>query len=1047
MAELAHQNFSEFFAAVHNHEAFDWQKRLAKEVLEEGWPEVIRVPTSCGKTSVLDLAVFQLATQADWEPSTRTAARRICFLVDRRLVVDDVTTHARRLSQAIRQAANGGHRNRILSVVARRLTNLAEDHGEILRVIRLRGGIYRDDTWAADPLTPTILVSTVDQIGSRLLFRGYAVSARSRSVQAGLLAFDTHIILDEAHLSTVFSSTLNRIRTYQKLADESPLPCERQLSSTRMSATVCTDGDERVFELLHKEREELRLQVRLNAHKTANLIKLEAESVTKRIQQEQPHKALRLEKQNRKKLVDTLAEISASLVRSKTNLGPSPPRVIVVVVNRVATARQIFEQLRKAISSDTGGRVILLTGRTRPFDRDRLLTEYLPSMKAGREAEPCGPLVVVATQTIEVGANLDFDALITEAAPLDSLRQRFGRLDRLGRRHQQGLPSPAAIVIRSDHALSTYSDPIYGSAVTRTWNWLVKAAKNGGCKPEGVFADWLAKAVKNDSCKSEGVFDFSINSVDTRLEKMTTGDLQLMLAPQREDPLLFPAHLDAWVQTNPRPETDPDVGPFLHGIGDSTADVQLIWRADLHPEAHSSWRDIVALMPPRTREALSVPVYEVQRWLNGGASAEITDVEGTEIPAPLSVRGRTLRKALRWRGKDDHQTHPIDASGVRAGDTLLVPALYGGADEFGWNPESAGPVADVAEESLVQLLASYPTEAFWRPKLRLRLHPSSLLTQERATAVQLGIFVNSASHAQRIGEDPWPAIRRFLVAMRNDIQNPLRHAAVDSFLNSKTRPDIRPYPGHEGLLLSAKLRVLLSEEKVVQSEDLENDEPLDDESSFFTGGRAIGLREHTQRVEDLSATFCQRAGLNKRLSEAVRIASHWHDQGKRDRRFQAWLHGSELKALVALVNEQPLAKSGRDPKNWSSSEVFGYPRGSRHEFVSVRMLQKAYGGEAQTIDLAALLVGTHHGHGRALVPVIRDQEPVQVQLTNPLHDISISSDHNLYQLDSGWVDLFWRMVRHYGWWGLSYLEALLVTADRVVSRREQQTQQEVLVGR
>ncbi len=115
---------------------------------------------------------------------------------------------------------------------------------------------------------------------------------------------------------------------------------------------------------------------------------------------------------------------------------------------------------------------LLLTGRIRPFDRDQLLEKWLPQIRAGREREPERPLFVVATQTVEVGANLDFDALVTEAAPLDALRQRFGRLDRLGRRHEVGAASPASIVVRSDQAKKSDEDPIYGSAIAETWKWL-----------------------------------------------------------------------------------------------------------------------------------------------------------------------------------------------------------------------------------------------------------------------------------------------------------------------------------------------------------------------------------------------------------------------------------------------------------------------------------------------------------------------------------------------------------------------------------------------
>ena len=191
------------------------------------WPGVLDLPTGAGKTAALDIAVFHLALDAAGGGEGR-APVRIAFVVDRRLIVDDAFARARELCRALRWSllgdkdagcvlrkvpeAEAGMRSvRAEPVVRRtalRLCRLAGGGQPALIARSLRGGAPREDDWARTPVQPTILCSTVDQVGSRLLFRGYGVSDRMKPIHAGLLGSDCLILLDEAHLSAPFRQTL-----------------------------------------------------------------------------------------------------------------------------------------------------------------------------------------------------------------------------------------------------------------------------------------------------------------------------------------------------------------------------------------------------------------------------------------------------------------------------------------------------------------------------------------------------------------------------------------------------------------------------------------------------------------------------------------------------------------------------------------------------------------------------------------------------------------------------------------------------------------------
>ncbi len=104
---------------------------------------------------------------------------------------------------------------------------------------------------------------------------------------------------------------------------------------------------------------------------------------------------------------------------------------VLVIRNTVKLATKTYRKLRDRIK----GKVLLLHGRLTHGDRNKVIQEITKERtggsKAGRESgEGQEPHVLIATQVIEAGVNVSYDALITDAAPLAQLIQRVGRVCR-----------------------------------------------------------------------------------------------------------------------------------------------------------------------------------------------------------------------------------------------------------------------------------------------------------------------------------------------------------------------------------------------------------------------------------------------------------------------------------------------------------------------------------------------------------------------------------------------------------------------------------------
>jgi CRISPR-associated endonuclease/helicase Cas3 len=1005
MSNLALDQFDAYFKALHGYPPYDWQQRLAARAVSGDWPGAIDLPTGSGKTACIDVAIFALACQANRRVHECVAPRRVFFCVNRRVIVDEAQRRATRIAKLIWEAERNDEAGKqVLRQVGEALRKLsgatAVKREPPFDVLELRGGIYRDNRWARSATQPMIVCTTIDQLGSRLLFRGYGVSSNAAPIQAALIAYDSIVFLDEAHISRPFLQTLQNVRQF---LDPSRWAIQdigvKPVVVVPMTATPPEGiGKNDVIQLSDKDRENVSLDQRLSATKWARL--------------------------------SQATNVAKAILEEAKEVTKERPAAVGIIVNRVATANAIFEQLRH---QHPQAALELVIGSMRPIDRDEQFERLRPCVGPDRPKVTEANSFIVATQCLEVGADYDFDVLLTECASLDAPRQRFGRLNRAGRQiDATAVIFAAKSDVKPENKLDDIKphDPIYGNAGVRAWNWLAEHSQ-------------------------EGRINFGIDAFNALLERhVDDGCIPLkLLAPSASQnaPVMLPSYVDFWCQTSPRPVPDPDVPLFIHGSQRGEPDVQVCWRADLIEDEHMKpvhWCGVVSMLPPTSAECMSVPISRLRRWLSSqvdGTTADYGDLleVGQESETRDVKKGRDSSRTLRqtgvlWRGaKNSTLIHSPDD--LRPGDTLVLPVSAQGWNELGHLPTDVATDSPDRSDSPIDQAESAFLAA--RNRIALRIHPKLPSAWPRDPSV--GILFERLADM----EDPpsMKELRELLLAVAAvDHANEMRVRCLRQL--AKPSNLLRAnYPDGRGAVLMSRQRM---------EKGLGDTLPvLDDGEDLLSRTerkQSVTLTDHTLHVGSMVERVRSRLPIVA-FADSFRLAAQLHDLGKADERFQAMLRRTDRTDawLVTCVTSALLAKSAGLAQTRHEREAAriraGLPSGFRHEMLSVQLAERSgdLASDAPNRELILHLIAAHHGHARPFAPVVLDDVPPEVSVD----DVTITGEERTlvlpHRLDSGIAERFWSLTRRFGWWGLAYLEGILRLADQQASAEEDSLQDEM----
>lgn len=986
---LDRKDFRVFFRELHSgNEPFAWQERLLDGVLERGrWPARIVAPTGAGKTSVIDVHVFAQALMA--AGAAPRLPRRLAMVVDRRVLVDDQFEYAQQL--AGRLADTAGAVPDVLAEISALLWTLRLPDSERrtasrsagvspLVIGRLRGGSPPSRSWRDHPTAATVLCSTPDMWGSRLLFRGYGSAALAWPREAGLLAVDSVVVVDEAHLARQLLYTARRVEELVHVAKERVPWLALQVVETTAtpqptSAAPASAHDGATVGVEEEDLDDTVLSPRLTRPKPVTLCP------TKDWESTKPGS----------EAVTALADAVIDLLPD-TLPTDGPVHTVGCFVNTVARAVAVTAELSRRQFVGRALRVVMICGQVRPIDLDRVRAAHpgLFDLSGNREVD-----VLVSTQSLEVGVDLDLAAIVTELASGPALVQRAGRVNRRGLRER----SPIVVMVPGGQELEgndcralaervvgdeARSGPYDAEDLRRALVWLHGLAG----EPAGL-APWQLRAHEPPGGTTHRV---------------------LYQRPEL-------AEVWHWARTSDDLAAEPELDLWL--AEDFTADtsVGLVVRDAMPVDAIDAVR-LVGALPPQRHEVFSVPyrsaIAALRAWRAGIAP------RGAEVPPLVLMRGEDSG-LLEWGPATDGR--PGEQPRLRPGDIVVVDSsveLF--TPSFGdrvFSPPVLVPVDDDAHlptraraDDVLEAKADLPGEVWERYRIGSVVHRIELPQVGLPSDFQDAVDALTSTGEPLPDADMHAVLQEWLERRSHRPGTPGMVAAAARLLSEPTADsEVVVHRGGD----DQPLRLLVIDRRRATA-----DEGI--RQVWTPSGKEVTLEAHQTAVRLRSIVLGRNLGLGEEFVEALALASEHHDDGKQDARFQLRL-GARGDTVLAKSRAGTTAEQVRRNERRS-----GLPGRWRHEQRSVTECWTAVQASGcEDPQLVARLVGTSHGHGRSGFPhaagelLLPGESAALQELATRLFD------------RGEWDDLIEATQQRYGVWGCAYLESILRAADGQVS--------------